>query len=1212
MADPIAAAFVTVAADTKPFIAQIEALRLLAAKPIVVPVTGLGGVKGTTTAAESMTRSLGGLQVSSKKAAQGMLSASSEANAARGALIGLSRITPVAVFGLGVIGTAAIAAGLAIKGSVNAAAALEQQLNIFQAVTGATGAEMAAVSAQAKALGGDLSLPATSANDAATAMTELAKAGLAVNDTLTASRGVMQLAAAANITAAQAATITATQLNAFGLAGSEATKITDLLAGASIAAQGEITDFAAAFQQVSAVSHQVGLSVEDTTGLLTELAKAGLRGADGGTSLRTTLLRLVPTTKQAAEYVKALGININEQIPIGEQITSVIEQYRVALLKLTPIQQQETLTQIFGQDAIRAASIIFTQEPLALNKLVAQVSEAGSGARLAEARMKGFAGSVEGLKSAAQTLGGTLGAVVLPALTSVVTTLSSITTTATDAAGALAKVGGVTVKPVVGALGGTDTLAQIGLAAGAGLGARFLLAKRTAAVANKEIVAGVAAVQKALVAQTITEAEAIVLWNRMGVSAAQAERMTQVAVMNTTVAMKESVLVQRQLAAAAVATSGTVVASSRRSATGILSANRGLTAGLGLSVAGGLIPGSVGSVAGAAGAGAILGSFLPIPGGTAIGAGAFAAIAAIREVQAAAAKERERVKSEWQKMSWEEQQTFLRINFPNLADKEASQFNVNDLLAGTKDNPQVQSAQRTVVSLSRELSRRKDLGLPLDDLQLQINQAKARVATLKREAEIVGGQTAEAWVAAQGGFQLPPLGKFDVETLRRLTGIEPLERVFQNLKPLDLKEWVLKLFPKVIVLPTPKLEMDWRVVADNKIALATLSGSTSEMVDAVNANLDIQLGALARAQRKAESGPRFAFGTGESFMKKFAAWLKQHTLDVKAYTEALKNANSALNQAIAAIQSSSYEITLATLQAEGTKTLADDIVSAAAAVKEAEANLARVQDTKPGPARDRLVKEATLELQRRRNILQGKKDQVAAESQQTKDEAGQKRKDAIALVAATAKAAIDMQNARLDYWEAIAKGTKGIKDDRKVALDRIALNQQEIASLRLKRDQLVKTAADYKLNHANITAEIQAIKTRNVLLRQGIKDLTKDSAAASGGGFSLQDLFKESLRQFQEFGSNVSSNPLTGGQVRGQFGGLVARAIISNPKNQKDLSLVGIDKNTGDAAEYMRKLYEYFTGQQAPSGKGTAVTPISVGRRTADIGRLLHRNVGHL
>ena len=76
------------------------------------------------------------------RAAKGLVDVWTAGNAARGALIGLSRITPVAVFGLGVMGTAAIAAGLALKAAVSSASDFQSQMNTLQAVTKATDAEM--------------------------------------------------------------------------------------------------------------------------------------------------------------------------------------------------------------------------------------------------------------------------------------------------------------------------------------------------------------------------------------------------------------------------------------------------------------------------------------------------------------------------------------------------------------------------------------------------------------------------------------------------------------------------------------------------------------------------------------------------------------------------------------------------------------------------------------------------------------------------------------------------------------------------------------------------------------------------------------------------------------------------------------------------------------------------------------------------------------
>src|SRR3990172_4511117 len=124
-------------------------------------------------------------------------------------------------------------------------------------------------------------------------MTELAKAGLDVNESIAGARGVLQLAAAAQIDNAEAAQLVANSLNAFGLAGDQAVHVADLLANAANAAQGSIVEFGAAQAQVNAVARQVGISLEDTTAILTLFARNGLRGSDAGTSLRTALVRLI-------------------------------------------------------------------------------------------------------------------------------------------------------------------------------------------------------------------------------------------------------------------------------------------------------------------------------------------------------------------------------------------------------------------------------------------------------------------------------------------------------------------------------------------------------------------------------------------------------------------------------------------------------------------------------------------------------------------------------------------------------------------------------------------------------------------------------------------------------------------------------------------------------------------------------------------------------
>lgn len=439
---PVATAFVKVVPDATGFRAELEkAVKLAVAQ---VEKSGAATVRATVKASATAAAGTGSGAASSAaagaaaaKATTSVRSLANESNAARGALIGLSRITPVTVFGLGLYGSAAIVAGTAVKRMVSSTAEFEHQLNILQATTQATAGEMQQIHDEALALGADLKLPATSASDAAVAMTELAKAGLSVQDTLAAARGVLQLAAAAEISAGSAAIYVSTALNAFSLSGKEAVHIADLLAGASIAAQGSIEDFGLGLNQVSAVAVQVGVDVETTAGALTELARAGLRGSDGGTSLRTTLLRLAPTTKQASQYMEALGIRIDKTKSIGDQLPQLIDQYRAALEALTPVQQQQALAQIFGQDAIRAASILIRGGSEALRDATAAADQNGAAARLAAANAEGLSGAYAGLKSNLDTLGITLGEVAQGPLTEFVEGLAIAAGAATTAANAV-------------------------------------------------------------------------------------------------------------------------------------------------------------------------------------------------------------------------------------------------------------------------------------------------------------------------------------------------------------------------------------------------------------------------------------------------------------------------------------------------------------------------------------------------------------------------------------------------------------------------------------------------------------------------------------------------------------------------------------------------------------------------------------------------------
>jgi TP901 family phage tail tape measure protein len=298
-----------------------------------------------------------------------------------------------------------VAAGAAI---VDIGVEYEQAMNILQATTSATAEEMTKASKKAEQLGADLSLPATSAGDAGKAMTELAKAGFSVQQSMDAAKGVLQLAAAAQIDEAAAAEITANALNAFHLQASESTRVADLLAASANASSVEIQDVAQAMQQAGAVFAQNKVPIETVVALIGELGNAGIKGSDAGTSLKTMLIALTAPTNKAAKEMQSLGINVFDAQGKMRPFREIVENISGSLSKMNQEQQAAALKTIFGTDAMRAATIIFGQGTKAFDQMAEAVTRQGAAAELAAAKTKGLSGAWEQIKSQLETVGLTI------------------------------------------------------------------------------------------------------------------------------------------------------------------------------------------------------------------------------------------------------------------------------------------------------------------------------------------------------------------------------------------------------------------------------------------------------------------------------------------------------------------------------------------------------------------------------------------------------------------------------------------------------------------------------------------------------------------------------------------------------------------------------------------------------------------------------------
>lgn len=196
--------------------------------------------------------------------------------------------------------------GMAFAGATKVAADFEQRLSAVKAVSGATAPEMQQIHDKALQLGKDT---AYSASESATAIEELVKAGVSVPNVMKgAADATVALAAATGLEMPEAATLASNAMNAFGIEASKMTSVADLVAGAANASAIDAKEFGYSLQMAGAVANQAGMPLEDLTTAIAEMGQAGIKGSDAGTSLKTMMMNLTPSTKKAANAMSQYGL----------------------------------------------------------------------------------------------------------------------------------------------------------------------------------------------------------------------------------------------------------------------------------------------------------------------------------------------------------------------------------------------------------------------------------------------------------------------------------------------------------------------------------------------------------------------------------------------------------------------------------------------------------------------------------------------------------------------------------------------------------------------------------------------------------------------------------------------------------------------------------------------------------------------------------------
>ena len=333
---------------------------------------------------------------------------------------------------------------------VKTTADFEAGMSQVQAISGATGEDLKALSDKAKEMG---AVTKFSASESAEALKYMAMAGWDTQKMLDGLPGVMNLAAASGEELGIVSDIVTDALTALGMKAEEAGHFADVLAQASSKSNTNVGMMGETFKYVAPLAGSLGYSCEDVATAIGLMANAGIKGSQAGTALRSVLTRMAKPTKESANAMQALGLEITNADGSMKPLNNVMVQLRQSFSELTEEQKASYAAMLGGQEAMSGLLAIVNASDQDFNKLVEQINNAdGAAEQMANIMQDNLSGQLTILKSTIEGISISFGEIMLPVIKAIVEGLQSFATWLNNTSETTKKVIAV-VATVLAALG---------------------------------------------------------------------------------------------------------------------------------------------------------------------------------------------------------------------------------------------------------------------------------------------------------------------------------------------------------------------------------------------------------------------------------------------------------------------------------------------------------------------------------------------------------------------------------------------------------------------------------------------------------------------------------------------------------------------------------------------------------------------------------------
>lgn len=319
----------------------------------------------------------------------------------------LNRINAVGTKVFKAIGKAAKVAGAGVAAglgaSIKVGADFEKQMSSVKAISGATDEEMKHLEKTALQYGSTTSFTAKESGEA---LEYMALAGYDAEKSIEMLPNVLNLAAAGDMDLARASDQVTDAQSALGLSMEETTTLVDQMAQTASKSNTSVEQLGDAILQVGGTAKVLHGGTTELNEVLGILADNGIKGSEGGTKLRNMILSLTAPTDKAAGVMEQLGLNVKDSKGNFRDLSSIMQELNDKTKNMGDVEKSALLKKLFNKTDIKAVNALLGTSKKRWDELGGEIEEAsGAADKMAKTKLDNLSGDITLMKSALEGAG---------------------------------------------------------------------------------------------------------------------------------------------------------------------------------------------------------------------------------------------------------------------------------------------------------------------------------------------------------------------------------------------------------------------------------------------------------------------------------------------------------------------------------------------------------------------------------------------------------------------------------------------------------------------------------------------------------------------------------------------------------------------------------------------------------------------------------------